>query len=192
MTISIVLVIGMAVLFSCGIYLLLERSMTRMLLGFLLLGNGTNLLLITMSGGIGLAPITDEEGVAVEDYADPLPQAFVLTAIVITFAVSAFLLALIYRAWRLANEDDVEVDEEDVAIATRGVANDDDTVDDEQQEDSEFSGRAADPIVRRAADDAAGAADVAESAPDRGTVRERLATERRATERAADDEEDRS
>ncbi len=50
MTITLVLVIAMAVLFSCGVYLLLERSLTRMLLGFLLLGNALNLLLLVMSG----------------------------------------------------------------------------------------------------------------------------------------------
>jgi multicomponent Na+:H+ antiporter subunit C len=102
----------MAVLFACGVYLLLERSLTRMLLGFLLLGNALNLLLLTMSGAAGKPPI----GKSAEDITDPLPQAFALTAIVITFAVSAFLLALIHRSWKLSRADEVEVDEADVAI----------------------------------------------------------------------------
>ncbi|PYY38074.1 Na(+)/H(+) antiporter subunit C [Curtobacterium sp. MCJR17_055] len=112
MTVTLVLVIAMAVLFSCGVYLLLERSLTRMLLGFLLLGNALNLLLLTMSGAAGDPPI----GESADGIADPLPQAFALTAIVITFAVSAFLLALIHRSWRLSRADEVEVDEADVAI----------------------------------------------------------------------------
>ncbi|PZE94041.1 Na(+)/H(+) antiporter subunit C [Curtobacterium sp. MCBD17_008] len=112
MTVTLVLVIAMAVLFSCGVYLLLERSLTRMLLGFLLLGNALNLLLLTMSGAAGDPPI----GKSADGIADPLPQAFALTAIVITFAVSAFLLALIHRSWRLSRADEVEVDEADVAI----------------------------------------------------------------------------
>jgi multicomponent Na+:H+ antiporter subunit C len=112
MTVTLVLVIAMAVLFSCGVYLLLERSLTRMLLGFLLLGNALNLLLLTMSGAAGDPPI----GKSADGITDPLPQAFALTAIVITFAVSAFLLALIHRSWQLSRADEVEVDEADVAI----------------------------------------------------------------------------
>ncbi|MCJ1715879.1 Na(+)/H(+) antiporter subunit C [Microbacterium sp. M1A1_1b] len=112
MTVTLVLVIAMAVLFSCGVYLLLERSLTRMLLGFLLLGNALNLLLLIMSGAAGNPPI----GTSAEGITDPLPQAFALTAIVITFAVSAFLLALIHRSWTLSRADEVEVDEADVAI----------------------------------------------------------------------------
>ncbi|WP_308202493.1 Na(+)/H(+) antiporter subunit C [Curtobacterium poinsettiae] len=112
MTVTLVLVIAMAVLFSCGVYLLPERSLTRMLLGFLLLGNSLNLLLLVMSGAAGDPPI----GKSAEGITDPLPQAFALTAIVITFAVSAFLLALIHRSWQLSRADEVEVDEADAAI----------------------------------------------------------------------------
>lgn len=115
MSVSLVLLLGMAVLYACGIYLLLERSMTRVLLGFLLVGNATNLLIIMMVGRPGVAPIV-EDGVTVDEMTDPLPQALILTAIVITFAVSAFLLALIYRSWRLANEDSLEDDVDDVAL----------------------------------------------------------------------------
>jgi len=118
MTLSLTLVIVMAVLYACGIYLLLERSLTRVVLGFLLVGNATNLLIIIMAGPTGLAPIVDDPGADPRAYTDPLPQALLLTAIVITFAVSAFLLALIYRSWRLANADDVDDDADDVALRT--------------------------------------------------------------------------
>ncbi len=117
MTVSLVLVIVMAVMVACGVYLLLERSLTRVVLGFLLIGNGVNLLILIMGGPSGLAPIFDEN-VDPRDYNDPLPQALILTAIVITFAVSAFLLALIYRSWRLANADEVSDDADDVALRT--------------------------------------------------------------------------
>jgi multisubunit Na+/H+ antiporter MnhC subunit len=120
MSVSLVLLVTMAVLYACGVYLLLEKSMTRVLLGVLLVGNATNLLILLVSGPPGLAPIMSA-GIDESEIADPLPQALVLTAIVITFAVSAFLLALIYRSWRLAAEDDIEVDEEDIAIGTRGT-----------------------------------------------------------------------
>ncbi|MDQ4137392.1 MAG: Na(+)/H(+) antiporter subunit C [Actinomycetota bacterium] len=121
MTISLVLLIAMGVMYACGVFLMLERSMTRVLLGFLLVGNATNLLLILMAGGAGRAPIV-EDGVDPAEMTDPLPQALILTAIVITFAVSAFLMALIYRSWRLAREDDLEIDEEDIAVAQGAVA----------------------------------------------------------------------
>lgn len=88
----------------------------------MLLGNALNLLLLTMSGAAGDPPI----GGSAEGITDPLPQAFALTAIVITFAVSAFLLALIHRSWRLSRADEVEVDEADVAIRHREDPADDD------------------------------------------------------------------
>lgn len=100
MTMPLVLVAVMVVLYACGVYLMLDRTLTRLLLGFLLVGNATNLLIFLMSGSFGNAPLYGES--SPEDMSDPLPQAFVLTAIVITFGVSAFLLALIYRSWRLA------------------------------------------------------------------------------------------
>jgi multisubunit Na+/H+ antiporter MnhC subunit len=115
MSTSLILVVVMAVLYACGVYLLLERSLTRVLLGFLLAGNATNLLLIIMAGPAGVAPIV-ENGFTAETMADPLPQALILTAIVITFGVSAFLMALIYRSWRLSHEDNLEDDAADVAM----------------------------------------------------------------------------
>lgn len=121
MSATLTLVLIMAVLFACGTYLMLERSLTRVLLGFLLVGNGVNLLILIMGGGRGHAPILDD-GTGVSEIADPLPQAFILTSIVITFGVSAFLLGLIYRSWRLSKVDEVEDDAEDLAIATRDEA----------------------------------------------------------------------
>ncbi len=115
MTVSLVLVVVMSVLYACGVYLLLERSVTKVLLGFLLVGNATNLLLIIVAGPAGLAPIVTD-GVDSSEMTDPLPQALILTAIVITFAVSAFLMALIYRSWRLGTQDRVEDDRADVEM----------------------------------------------------------------------------
>lgn len=115
MTVSLVLVVIMSAMYACAVYLLLERSLTRVLLGFLLAGNATNLLILIMVGESGVAPIFDES-LAPAEYTDPLPQALILTAIVITFAVSSFLLALIYRSWRLANADDVGDDADDLAL----------------------------------------------------------------------------
>lgn len=120
MSLSLILVVTMGALFAAGVYMLLERSLTRVVLGFLLLGNAVNLLILIMAGEAGIAPIVTD-GVADAAYTDPLPQALILTAIVITFAVSAFLLALIYRSWRLANADDVSDDADDVALRQGSV-----------------------------------------------------------------------
>lgn len=120
MSVSLVLIIVMAVLFACGVYAMLERSLTRVLIGFLLLGNAANLLLLIVMGQPGLAPFYDDGRTDPARMSDPLPQALALTAIVITFGISAFLLALIYRSWRLAREDEdtVRDDEEDIELAS--------------------------------------------------------------------------
>lgn len=113
MTVALALIAAMVVLYAIGFTLMLDRGLTRILLGFLLVGNATNLLLFLMSSNFGAAPIAGEA--AAEEMSDPLPQAFILTAIVITFAVSAFLLALIYRSFRHVDNsgDAVRDDEED-------------------------------------------------------------------------------
>jgi len=134
MNVSAVLIVIMAVLFACGVYAMLERSLTRVLIGFLLLGNAANLLLLIVMGEPGVAPFfgdpSTESGGGTEDMSDPLPQALTLTAIVITFAVSAFLLALIYRSWQLGQADTVEDDTEDLAVRERGI-DAEDTMDDD-------------------------------------------------------------
>ncbi|SMH45444.1 multisubunit sodium/proton antiporter, MrpC subunit [Rathayibacter oskolensis] len=120
MSVTLVLVVVMAVLHAAGVYQMLERSLTRILIGFLLIGNATNILILLMAGRAGLAPFVTDDGRSYEqiadEMADPLPQALILTAIVITFGVSAFLLAMIYRRWRLANADQVEDDETDTSV----------------------------------------------------------------------------
>jgi multicomponent Na+:H+ antiporter subunit C len=136
-SVTLVLIGVMAVLYAAGVYLMLERSMTRVLIGFLLVGNATNILILVMAGRRGLAPFY-EGGVSAEEYADPLPQALILTAIVITFGVSAFLMALIYRSWRIANADRVQDDLADVAVRAGGAAGEEPSVPDE---DTEFGER---------------------------------------------------
>ncbi|HVM03152.1 MAG TPA: NADH-quinone oxidoreductase subunit K, partial [Acidimicrobiales bacterium] len=82
-----------------------------------LLGHGANLLLLLAGGRAGRAPIV---GAGDGPVADPLPQALALTAIVITFGITAFLLALAYRSWLLRHDDEVEDDVEDRRIARLG------------------------------------------------------------------------
>jgi multicomponent Na+:H+ antiporter subunit C len=116
---SLVLAAVTAVLFAAGTWLLLQRRLTRIVIGIGLLGHGANLLLVTSGGRAGRAPILD--GIATNPivYSDPLPQALALTAIVITFGVTAFLLALGYRSWQINQDDKVEDDLEDRMVARR-------------------------------------------------------------------------
>ncbi|MHA3684528.1 Na(+)/H(+) antiporter subunit C [Leucobacter sp. HY1910] len=138
MTTPLILVLVMVVLISCGIYLMLDRTLTRILLGFLLVGNGANLLIFLMSGSFGRAPIV---GGGEEGMSDPLPQAFILTAIVITFGVSAFLLALIYRSWRLAQDrsDTVRDDDSDLELGSTDALASDEVTDEDVAETPETS-----------------------------------------------------
>jgi multicomponent Na+:H+ antiporter subunit C len=109
---TLALLIG--VLYTVGTYLLLQRTLTRIVIGLALLGHGANLLLLQAGGAAGVVPFVSSDSEAVlSTTADPLPQAMVLTAIVITFGVSAFLLALAYRSWVLTEQDDVQDDVED-------------------------------------------------------------------------------
>ena len=105
MTASLTLLILMAVLYAVGITVMLERSLTRVLIGFMLVGNATNLLILLVSGPSGTAPIVT--GTASDKaMVDPVPQVLMLTAIVINFGITAFVLALIYRSWWLAQLGD--------------------------------------------------------------------------------------
>ena len=116
MTPNLPLVILIGVMVAAGVTLVLERSLTRILIGFVLIGNGVSVLFLVVSGPAGTAPIV---GLSDEPMSDPLPQAMVLTAIVITLGVTAFGLALAYRAWQLTGHDDVQDDVEDDLIRRR-------------------------------------------------------------------------
>jgi multicomponent Na+:H+ antiporter subunit C len=111
---NLVLVVTIGVLFAAGVYLVLERSLTRVLIGVVLIGNGANLLFLVAGGAAGRPPIV---GKGTGRMTDPLPQAMVLTAIVITLGMTAFLLALAYRSWQLHRHDEVQDDLEDRRIA---------------------------------------------------------------------------
>ncbi len=119
MSADITLLILIAVMVACGVYLVLERAVSKMLLGLLLFGNAINLLIITLGGPDGRAPITGEGNRVHDEPADPLAQAMVLTSIVITMGLAAFVLALAYRAYVLTLSEQVENDPEDVKVAAR-------------------------------------------------------------------------
>ena len=90
---SVLMAATAAILFAVGTYLLMQRQLSRLIVGLGLIGHGDP-----------------------EDFADPLPQTLVLTAIVISFGVTALLLALAYRSWMLTADDEVEDDIDDRAV----------------------------------------------------------------------------
>ena len=118
---SLTLCLLVGVLSACGVYLFLSRSLVRILFGMLLMGNAINLLFMVASGEPGRAPITRLYGAS--EMSDPLPQAMVLTAIVISLAMSAFVMALAHRSWQLSHTDLVQADTESARISRRAEAN---------------------------------------------------------------------
>ncbi|MBU9713369.1 Na(+)/H(+) antiporter subunit C [Evansella tamaricis] len=103
---EILMILTVGVLVSVSTYLLLTKSLLRVILGIVLLSHGAHLLFLTMAGlKEGAPPLLGEEAAS---YADPLPQALILTAIVIGFGVTAFLLVLAYRTYKEHKTDDLD------------------------------------------------------------------------------------
>lgn len=109
---SLVVVAGF--LIATGVYLLLERALTRLLLGIVLASNGVATLYLVVSGPAKGAPFVGAR--PADEMSDALPQAMVLTAIVIALASVGFVLSLAYRQWRITGSDDVPDDAEDELI----------------------------------------------------------------------------
>ena len=114
---TVALAAAAALLFAIGTYLVLQRRLSRIIIGIGLMGHGANVLFL-VSGRRGDPPLVGSAPAS--DFSDPLPQAMVLTAIVITFGVTALLLALAYRSWLLTDDDEVEDDVSDRVIAGGG------------------------------------------------------------------------
>ncbi|HEX5367280.1 MAG TPA: NADH-quinone oxidoreductase subunit K [Acidimicrobiales bacterium] len=119
---SVLLAATAAGLFAVGTYLVLQRKLSRIIIGLGLLGHGANVLMVG-AGRAGRAAIVDGGGEGA--LADPLPQALALTAIVISFGTTALLLALAYRSWLLTDDDEVQDDVEDELVARRGLPDED-------------------------------------------------------------------
>ncbi|WP_026689161.1 Na(+)/H(+) antiporter subunit C [Alteribacter aurantiacus] len=104
MELLMILLIG--IIFSVSTYLILTNSLLRVIFGIIMLSHGAHLLLLTLSGfNEGAPPLLGEESSV---YMDPLPQALILTAIVISFGVTAFLLVLGYRTYRAHETDKLD------------------------------------------------------------------------------------
>ncbi len=107
---SVLMAFTAAALFGIGTYLLLQRKLSRLIIGLGLIGHGANIVFVTATRR-GTPPLIGSGDP--DDFADPMPQALVLTAIVITFGTTALLLALAYRSWLLTADDEVADDIDD-------------------------------------------------------------------------------
>lgn len=112
---SVAMIFAVGGLAATGTFLVTSRSLSRIVLGFALLGHAAVLALLASGGRAGAPPILD--GVDAVDAANPLPQALALTAIVISFGLTLYLLALARRQQMLTGDDLVEDDVEDRRIA---------------------------------------------------------------------------
>ncbi|WP_172195220.1 MULTISPECIES: Na(+)/H(+) antiporter subunit C [Saccharibacillus] len=103
---EVIVAVIVGILFAVGIYLILTQDLLRIVLGTSLLTHAVHLLLMTMAMlKTGSAPLL---GRGAEDIVDPLPQALILTSIVINFGITAFFLVLSYRAYQKLDTTDME------------------------------------------------------------------------------------
>ena len=119
MTADFALLLLAGILCAAGVYLLLERAIIKILLGIMIMSNGVNLLILAAGGPPGNPPIRGRGWGDNTADSDPLSHAMILTAIVITAGVGAFILAMAYRSYQFTTMDEVADDAEDAKIAKR-------------------------------------------------------------------------
>jgi multicomponent Na+:H+ antiporter subunit C len=117
---ELLLAIVAGVLYATGLYLMLRRRLAQLIIGLSLLSNGSNILILSAAGVTRAKPPLISEGVSVEQFADPVPQSLILTAIVIGFGVLAFSLVLAHRVHESAGSDDIDAIGPDSAKALSG------------------------------------------------------------------------
>jgi multicomponent Na+:H+ antiporter subunit C len=115
---ELLLAIVAGVLYATGVYLMLRRRLAQLIIGFSLLSNGSNILILSAAGVTRAKPPLITEGSALGQFADPVPQSLILTAIVIGFGVLAFALVLAHRVQQSARSDDIDMIGPDSARAS--------------------------------------------------------------------------
>ena len=107
---EVLLAVIAGVLYAAGLYLMLRRRLAQLIVGLGLLSNGTNVLILAAAGVTrGKPPIIDGATTRADQFADPVPQALILTAIVIGFGVLAFSLVLAHRVRQSVGSDDIDL-----------------------------------------------------------------------------------
>ena len=105
-----ILAIIVGLLYAAGLYLMMRRSLVKLIIGLIMIGNGANLLIFLLGRLVKGAPpvIPGTEKVLQTAFADPVPQALILTAIVISFGLQSFAIILIRRAYKVVKTDDLD------------------------------------------------------------------------------------
>ncbi|WP_194777841.1 Na+/H+ antiporter subunit C [Pararhodonellum marinum] len=108
MELLLVFIIGL--LYGAGVYMILRRSLVKLIIGLILMGNGANLLIFLLGRIVKGNPplINSDANILGEIYADPIPQALILTAIVISFGLQSFAIILVKRAYKVVGTDDLD------------------------------------------------------------------------------------
>ncbi len=115
---ELVLAIVAGLLYASGLYLRLRRRFAQLIIGLSLLSNGSNILILSAAGVTRARPPLISPDLSAEPFADPVPQALILTAIVIGFGVLAFALVLAHRVHQSAGSDDIDAIRPDSAAAS--------------------------------------------------------------------------
>ncbi len=107
---NILLAVIIGVLYTAGLYMMLRRSLVKVIIGLVFLGHAANLLIFTLGKMFKGKPafIAENAKILSEPYSDPVPQALILTAIVIGFGLQAFAIALYKRAYQVVGSDDID------------------------------------------------------------------------------------
>jgi multicomponent Na+:H+ antiporter subunit C len=106
---ELLLALVAGILYATGLYLMLRRRLAQLIIGLGLLSNGSNILILAAAGVTrGRPPIIADTQLAANQFADPIPQSLILTAIVIGFGVLAFALVLARRVHQSAGSDDID------------------------------------------------------------------------------------
>jgi multicomponent Na+:H+ antiporter subunit C len=105
-------------LYASGLYLMLRRRLAQLIIGLGLLSNGSNILILAAAGVTRAKPPLVSSGLTADQFADPVPQSLILTAIVIGFGVLAFSLVLARRVHQAAGSDDIDA----IASESRATA----------------------------------------------------------------------
>ncbi|TDL97724.1 Na(+)/H(+) antiporter subunit C [Macrococcus brunensis] len=101
---NLVMILMTGILTFTGVYLVLSKNLIRIVLGTSILSHASNIFLLSMSQAGKNVPIIGNG----EEYVDAVPQALILTAIVISFAITAFLLVIVYRTYRHTNHNHID------------------------------------------------------------------------------------
>ena len=115
---ELLLAIVAGVLYAAGLYLMLRRRLAQLIIGLGLLSNGSNILILAAAGvKRAKPPLITDPGMIADQFADPVPQSLILTAIVIGFGVLAFALVLAHRVYQSGGSDDIDTIGSDAATA---------------------------------------------------------------------------